>query len=396
MREPVNSRATLPPLDLGHRIPELDGIRGIAIAMVLVHHYFLNPIKAHPDTLWSYVQVAGRLTWSGVDFFFVLSGFLIGGILLDARGSSNYFHVFYKRRFFRIVPAYAVVLAAVFALFQFGHWRFDFMNNGPLPWVPYLFFVQNFWIAAKLSFGIWSLGLTWSLAVEEQFYLTLPFLVRFLRPNRLLAVIAAGVVGAPILRILLHVFWQARYRYGSYVLMPCRADALLMGVLGAFALRDPHCRALLEEKRRGLQYFLLALAIGFIVLTLFSEWHSGIIVSTAGQTWLALFYLCVLLNALVNRQSWIGRCFRWRWLGWLGSIAYSTYLFHEGIRGVFFALFFGKAPKLWTVQVVFVTLLALFATLLWCQLLWIYFEKPLVKIGHCTNYEFQKSDGSGV
>lgn len=352
----MNSGETLPPLDLGRRIPELDGIRGIAIGMVLLHHYFLNPIKAHPDTLWSYLQAAGRLTWSGVDLFFVLSGFLIGGILLDARGSSNYFSVFYKRRLFRIVPAYAVVLAAVFALFQLGHWRFDFMNNGPLPWAPYLFFLQNFWITAKLSFGIWSLGLTWSLAVEEQFYLTLPLLVRFLRPNRLLAVIAAGIVVAPVLRIFVHVFWQARYRYGSYVLMPCRADALLMGVLGAFALRDRHCRSFIEKKSRSLQYVLLPLAVGFIVLTIFSEWHSGIIIYTAGLTWLAAFYLFVLLNALINRQSWIGRYLRWRWLGWLGSIAYSTYLSHEAIRGVLFALFFGGVPKLWTVQVVLVTL----------------------------------------
>jgi peptidoglycan/LPS O-acetylase OafA/YrhL len=80
-------------MELKGRIPELDGIRGIAIAMVVIHHYFLDPIQAPPATLLSYLQVAGRLAWSGVDLFFVLSGFLIGGILLDARHASNYFRV---------------------------------------------------------------------------------------------------------------------------------------------------------------------------------------------------------------------------------------------------------------------------------------------------------------
>src|ERR1700731_3519067 len=101
---------------LSGRIPELDGIRGIAIAMVVVYHFFLLPIQAPPAALLSYVKAAGRLAWSGVDLFFVLSGFLIGGILLDARDSLNYFQVFYTRRFFRIVPIYAVCLVGALAL----------------------------------------------------------------------------------------------------------------------------------------------------------------------------------------------------------------------------------------------------------------------------------------
>src|SRR6266446_3030301 len=98
-------------LDLSGRVPELDGIRGIAIGMVLVGHFFM--IVSRPGSLLAYALVPLRLMWSGVDLFFVLSGFLIGGILLDARDSSNYFRVFYTRRFFRIVPIYAVLLFTV-------------------------------------------------------------------------------------------------------------------------------------------------------------------------------------------------------------------------------------------------------------------------------------------
>src|SRR5438477_3577880 len=103
----------LTPLSLSGRIPELDGLRGLAIGSVLIWHYFMVPIVTAPATPLSYALVFGRLTWSGVDLFFVLSGFLIGGILLDARKASNYFQVFYTRRFFRIVPIYAAVLLTV-------------------------------------------------------------------------------------------------------------------------------------------------------------------------------------------------------------------------------------------------------------------------------------------
>src|SRR6202022_4240957 len=98
------------PVNLRGRIPELDGLRGVAIAMVVAHHYFLEPIQASPGTWLSHVQAVGRLAWSGVDLFFVLSGFLIGGILLDARDSPRYFGTFYRRRFARILPLYVVVL----------------------------------------------------------------------------------------------------------------------------------------------------------------------------------------------------------------------------------------------------------------------------------------------
>src|SRR2546425_646800 len=97
-------------LSLSGRIPELDGLRGVAIGSVLIWHYFVLPTVAAPGTPLSYARVFGGLTWSGVDLFFVLSGFLIGGILLDARQATNYFQVFYTRRFFRIVPIYAAIL----------------------------------------------------------------------------------------------------------------------------------------------------------------------------------------------------------------------------------------------------------------------------------------------
>src|SRR5467141_2621341 len=97
-----------------HRIRELDGLRGMAIGMVLVYHYFYLTIVTTAHTPLYYAMVPLRITWTGVDLFFVLSGFLIGGILLRAREATNYFAVFYLRRALRIVPIYAVFLLASF------------------------------------------------------------------------------------------------------------------------------------------------------------------------------------------------------------------------------------------------------------------------------------------
>jgi peptidoglycan/LPS O-acetylase OafA/YrhL len=97
------------------RIPELDGLRGFAILQVISVHYFYNPDANLPAGL-HFLQRLFALGWTGVDLFFVLSGFLIGGILLDARDSPNYFKTFYIRRFFRIAPLYYFWLFCLIAL----------------------------------------------------------------------------------------------------------------------------------------------------------------------------------------------------------------------------------------------------------------------------------------
>src|SRR6266436_2391430 len=134
-----------PPVNLSGRIPELDGIRGIAIGMVLIAHFFL--VVSRPGSPLAYALVPLRLDWSGVDLFFVLSGFLIGGILLDAREASNYFRVFYRRRFFRIIPLYAACIVVAMGLSLAGtyqHFHFlKWMSEGQFPWFAYVAFLQN-------------------------------------------------------------------------------------------------------------------------------------------------------------------------------------------------------------------------------------------------------------
>src|SRR3990167_10051651 len=102
------------------KIIELDGIRGVAIALVLIWHYFATQLWVQDGTLLYYFRYMSALTWSGVDLFFVLSGFLIGGILLDHREAGNYFRVFYIRRVCRIFPLYYAHFALFVMLLSFG------------------------------------------------------------------------------------------------------------------------------------------------------------------------------------------------------------------------------------------------------------------------------------
>jgi peptidoglycan/LPS O-acetylase OafA/YrhL len=378
---------------LSGRIPELDGLRGLAIGMVLLSHYFLTSIQSTPGSLAAYLLAPGRLAWSGVDLFFVLSGFLIGGILLDARPSSNYFRVFYTRRFFRIIPIYLFCLLAAFLLYSLAdsgtRGNLAWMRWDRLPWITYILFLQNFWMAHASTLGAFGLSVTWSLAVEEQFYLTLPTVVRILNTRRLVSVLLTGTLLAPLLRICIHAVLPD-HPVSWVVLMPCRADALLLGVLGAVALRDAGCLRFLVRSRTLLRVGLAVLASGFVFLTLRSPDPYGFGMLTVGFTWLALFYLAILLYTLLFHEGWLGTFFRWNWLRWLGSIAYGAYLFHELVRGAFFGLFGTRPPQIQSVRDFLLSVLALVVTLVICQLSWRYFEKPLVQIGHRARYELDE------
>ena len=156
--------------DWSKRIPALDGLRGIAILLVLMYHSVCRGRSRLP---WP-VHAAGRLTWTGVDLFFVLSGFLIGGILLDAKASPRYFNTFYIRRVYRIFPLYFLVTGFVLLLYARFHLQ-PAEWHGPLPWLRYLTFTAN-----AVYPGITDLGMMWSLCIEEQFYLVIPFVIRFL------------------------------------------------------------------------------------------------------------------------------------------------------------------------------------------------------------------------
>lgn len=259
--EAVLEQKTTKQVRTAARVPALDGVRGLAISLVLWCHAMPGGLPNHPRLAW--VVKLGRFSWSGVDLFFVLSGFLIGGILLDAAASPAYFKTFYIRRAYRILPPYALLLAIALLVERGFAW---------LP--PYLFFLQNFWMAAKGYFGIPLLGVTWSLAVEEQFYLSLPLLIRY-TPRRVLGgVLGLVVLCAPLLRSLAFHSFAGR-ALAAYVLMPCRADALCSGVLIALAYRTPSLWSKVEAAELCLRCIGARACGGPVYPAGGFPWHSG-------------------------------------------------------------------------------------------------------------------------
>jgi peptidoglycan/LPS O-acetylase OafA/YrhL len=372
------------------RIPELDGLRGLAILLVLIVHC-IDETKFLGGSRWlSYLVAADSLSWSGVDLFFVLSGFLIGGILLDARGSANYFKAFYARRAFRILPVYAAVVGAFYLCFyaeQQGWIPGSRWLYGPnIPWYAYVTFTQNFhWAAGGADRTNW-LTPTWSLAVEEQFYLILPAVIWFLSGRRLLYFLGSVIVGAPFLRLFLDLNFSSG-NVASFCLVPCRADALLLGVLAALLVRHQTAWESLKSHRRSLVSAWIVLLAGLCALIVFKQTdHLGFFMTTLGYSWLALFYLGLLLLALIQTSGWLGKILRNSWLKALGTISYGVYLIHKPVLGLVFGYFRIEWPLAEDLAGRLMVLSALAITLAVASISWAVFERPLLKIGHRIKY----------
>jgi peptidoglycan/LPS O-acetylase OafA/YrhL len=338
------------------RIVELDGMRGFAILLVVAAHYFGE--VAH-GLRWL------ALGWAGVDMFFVLSGFLIGSILLHNIGRKHYFRTFYIRRTFRIFPVYYIALALLFLLFLHG-------SDG-LPVISYFTYTQNIMMAVSNHAGSSWLLPTWTLAVEEQFYLLLPAVIYFV-PRRLLpGVIIAAILSAPLLRSL----FLAMGDMGSYVLLPCRWDLLFIGV----------CAAYLNQKPIDLVWVktvLLGSALIFVIAAVISATYNPAVFDVVGELFVGLCFGAFLL--LVVTGSPEGQRFRSRTLRFFGSISYCLYLVHQPIAGIMHGYILGAQPDVANLQQVLVSITAVVVSVCVATLSWILLERPLIEFGHRWKY----------
>lgn len=312
--------------------PALDGLRALAFLMVFGMHYLELP--------WG---------WAGVDVFFVLSGFLITGILFDTRDDLHRIRNFYVRRTLRIFPLYYGVMLAPVLLYPIFRWQWSWSW---LLWPAYLGnFVRGHHIytyrsALQMLADAQLVSLThhrielyfghfWSLCVEEQFYLMWPWVVFWLRDRRkLLWVCLAWVVACPLLRVLashkLPPFMLDQlvlYRY-----TPFRVDALLTGGLVALVLRGAHSRDLLVAARIGFAVLLTALLLWLTLNPSARHGFTGYVYPYWCFTWglslIDMFFACLMVMAL-RPGSITYRVFSLRPLRWFGRITYGAYVFHD-------------------------------------------------------------------
>jgi peptidoglycan/LPS O-acetylase OafA/YrhL len=305
-------------------IPALDGVRGLAILLVLAHN--LNPFEGDRLVDRS-AELASNFGWVGVQLFFVLSGYLISGILLDTRGAPHYYRAFFGRRVLRIFPLYyGVLLVCLVLLPALGLAPERLLaDSGNRIWL-WIYFIN--W-AEPLGAGVTAFPHFWSLAVEEQFYLVWPFVVARTTPRGLLKVAIALTVIAFASRLALRLAGASAM--GPYMFTICRMDALGLGAAVAVLVRIPEYRDRAVRWRGRITIVMSTLfVVGFVVTRAYPR--AGYLDQTFGYTILALVFAALVLLAVLDHQrghGWIGAVLRNPVLRSFGKYSYAIYLFHQ-------------------------------------------------------------------
>jgi peptidoglycan/LPS O-acetylase OafA/YrhL len=304
-------RAVLRP-----QMPELDTLRGVAVSLVVLFHAFgftygLKGLSGIPKVFVGFTMAG----WVGVNLFFVLSGFLITGILLDTKDRRDFYKRFYSRRALRILPLYYAVLVLLFVLVRAGfitrHISWSFLGLSAI-------YLSN----VTPLFGVpMQYGVLWSLSVEEHFYLMWPIAVRALSREKVIACAAIVVAICVALRIL---YYFIGWNINGYIWLS--ADGLAMGAgLAAIARKTDPRKAV---RRCTLIAFICsaALLVCGAPFGIFSAAH--FLGLTVRETAIDLFFLGVLGSALLAGTSRFRRFVNIRPFQFLGTISYGVYLTH--------------------------------------------------------------------
>lgn len=345
--ELTKTRASFHEPDLAGRLPTLDGFRGAAVLLVILGHWtFLSESTAPVERA---IGAAADFGWAGVELFFVLSGFLITGILLDARrdAAPHYFRDFYARRALRIFPLYYAYVFVFLVALRLGpiarHLPAAFADakllgsHAPNPWWFWLY-ASNFLFARR---GLTdTLGPTWSLAIEEQFYLVWPAIV-WVCGRRALMGVCGGVIALAIACRAVLSFKGITYPAG-YVLTPCHTDGLAIGAAVAILARGPGGM---------LRWLRPAVVVGIVsgVALALTGWRvaarGGALRESAWAqptlyTLLAVISgAALLLAACATPASGLGRVLGSRAMRTLGKYSYALYLFNLPVYTALHRLF---------------------------------------------------------
>ncbi len=293
-------------------IDEIDGLRGIAILAVMVHRLW-------PRDAENRFSVAADAGWIGVDLFFVVSGFLITRILLETRGEPSYFRNFYARRVLRIFPLYYLFVGTLLVAFPLAGNSAYLEHSGSPFW--YLTFLGNIPEALLGKDPPYWLAPVWSLAIEEQFYLTFPWLVYWLGPQRLGKLLVGLFLLAPAVRLgtMLAAPEQERIQY---LFTLCRVDAIASGCMIALIMRWKHVGAL-----RGLAIVIACCAGAVAVLSDLDR--TSAFGRVAGYSFVAIGFGALLLAVLTGRDRWWTAPLRLAPLRYAGKLCFGLYLLHR-------------------------------------------------------------------
>lgn len=362
------------PLIVNQHFPELDGLRAIAVLCVVIAHcaaYFTLPDTPLSYSIWN-IMLSG---WVGVEMFFVLSSFLITGILIDTHKSSKFLQKFYIRRVLRIFPLYYLILLLCFAAFFFIPSPIDITATHNL---LFLFHLGNW----EEIFGFpryTVLNHFWSLAIEEQFYLLWPLLFLCTHKHNLSAMLC--IVGIVLINLsrLYFTLNPMPNMHTPYILTIHRADSLLAGALLCIM---KHKNPDLFNLRTG-----LALLLGGLSLFLFVFVSTHVFVPSDPMVFLLglpslflIFCALIILALKLDAAHLARRCLNHSSLVYIGKVSYGIYVYHWIIIvGLTYNKLIDFPPEEFANNIILFTFIILALTILTAALSYRFIERPILR-----------------
>lgn len=378
----------------------LDGVRGLAITLVLINNIY-PPTHASQPGAGGFVWHLSNLGWVGVDLFFVLSGFLITGILSDTKNGAHYLRNFYGRRILRIFPLFYGSLFVVYFVFPhlISHSAGAVAQLHRLRWFEWLYLGNfGYFLRGYPSFPTVHF---WSLAVEEQFYFVWPLVVLLVDRRRLMTV--CGVLMAVSVGLCLLWVLGGNETNGLYLLTPFRAQGLLLGALMALTLRGPGGAAALA---RWLKPVALACALPALALMIWTEVSrqqiAAEVVGIVGFPLIVFALGGLLLLALAAAPgSPAHRFFTSPFMRFMGRYSYAMYVFHEFVLWIANSLapWTLSPPEVWgsRVPLALVVLLGVSGVTIALSLLsWNLYEKQFLKLKRYFPYAREVRQDTGM
>jgi len=359
----------LPQHVLTQHFPALDGLRGVAVLMVIVSHFIAYRPGPPAPRFFSLVGSIGAM---GVDLFFALSGFLITRILLRARGRPHFLKNFYTRRVLRIFPLYYGFLFGIYIVIPALHvvpmmsvrqqlWSWTYMQNVVMTFNP----------VPSANLWQWTPHF-WSLAVEEHFYLVWPFLVSHAHERRLQIILLGAIPFAILSRCI--VIWSG---YGPAYLTPCRIDTLAMGSLLAIAIENRERFGRLS--RFATRILLIAIPSCLAALFLLSGRQLSVVQIFKDTVAGAFFSLVLLLVLNARPGQFLYAFFSNRVLAACGKYSYGMYVIHLTIIG----LLLQHLGAIWPPLALLILVAVVFCA---AALIWQFWERPFLSLKDHFNY----------
>ena len=356
----------------GEHLLFLDGLRGIASILVLIYHISWMWRKITAKYYFKLDYFIAQIGWTGVNLFFIVSGLLITNILLNTKNKNNYFKNFYMRRVLRIIPLYFLIL-----------FIFNFLYNEFSHLFFHLFFISNFLLVDSSIVNSGFAAVSWSLSIEEQFYIFWPMIIRTVSSNKLY-IYCILIIGVATTIKSMSFLGNLPYHFLYYSTVT-RLDGLALGSLLALIIRfrtsrrmDFYCALFVLSLSLSLIIFIYLKLGGFYVKI------NPTLIMGLGDILVNLFYASFIYITIFWNKGYLRKILTCRLLSISGKHSYAIYLIHPVVLSLVDNFLKFKIIKMahWNFLLTEISfhLLVIIITFIVAKILWVSFEAPFLNL----------------